>query len=927
MAGKKDMRLVVVESPTKAKTIRGFLPSGYRVAASMGHVRDLPEKATEIPPTLKGQEWARRLGVNVDADFEPLYVVPSKKAKVVSELKALLKDADELIVATDEDREGESIGWHLVQVLNPKVPISRIVFHEITPEAIRAALASPRQIDEDLVRAQETRRILDRLVGYTVSPLLWKKIKTGLSAGRVQSVAVRLLVQRERERRAFRSGTYWDLKATLLRGITPFSAVLATVGGKRVATGRDFDESTGRLKSAGVALLGEEQARALRERLEAAEWTVAETDEKPTVRRPYPPFTTSTLQQEANRKLRLSARETMQIAQQLYEKGLITYMRTDSVHLSDQAITAARSRIRGLYGDAYLSPQPRQFTTKSKGAQEAHEAIRPAGTEMRTVEELRLTGRDAALYDLIWKRTVASQMAEARLTYLTATLRADDATFRASGRRIDFPGFFRAYVEGSDDPEAALEDRDEPLPPLAPGDAVALRALEALSHTTQPPARYTEATLVKTLEAEGIGRPSTYASIIGTIVDRDYVERVSNQLVPTFTAFAVTGLLEKHFPHLVDTKFTARMEEELDEIAEGGAEWLPYLRDFFFGPEGLDETVKRGQEGIDPREASTVVLEGLPARVRIGRFGPFAEMGADGEMVTASLPEGIAPADLTAEQVEQLVRQKAAGPDVLGTDPKTGKPILLLQGRFGPYVQLGEAEEGSKAKPKRASLPKGMNPADATLEFALKLLSLPRTLGTHPETGKEIQAHVGRFGPYVVHEGDFRSLGKQDDVYTVDLARALELLSAPKGGRGQRAAIEPIRSLGPHPRDGEPVNLFEGRYGPYVKHGSVNASLPKGVAPESFTLEQAIPLLAERPTKKGARGRGGRAARTASKTASRRPVSKTPAKTAGKSADTAAKRPAAKSKTAKSARSAAAKTTARTASKSASKTAAKRPKK
>jgi len=930
MAGKKDTRLVVVESPTKARTIRSFLPAGYRVAASMGHVRDLPESATDIPPTLKGQEWAR-LGVNVEADFEPLYVVPAGKKKIVSELRQLLKDAGELIVATDEDREGESIGWHLVQVLNPRVPISRIVFHEITPEAIRAALESPRQIDEDLVRAQETRRILDRLVGYTVSPLLWKKIATGLSAGRVQSVAVRLLVNRERERRAFRSATYWDLKATLLRGITPFGAVLATVGGRRVATGRDFDESTGRLKSDDVVLLEKEDARALQDRLRAAAWRVAETDEKPTVRRPYPPFTTSTLQQEANRKLRLSARDTMRIAQRLYEEGLITYMRTDSVHLSDQAMKASRDRIRSLYGEPYLSPQPRQFTTKSKGAQEAHEAIRPAGTEMRTVEELRLTGVEAALYDLIWKRTVASQMAEARLTYLTATIQADDATFRASGRRVDFPGFFRAYVEGSDDPEAALEDRDEPLPPLAPGDEVALRTLEALSHATQPPARYTEATLVKTLEAEGIGRPSTYASIIGTIIDRGYVDRVSNTLIPTFTAFAVTGLLEKNFPHLVDTRFTARMEEELDEIAEGGAEWLPYLRDFFFGPEGLDETVRRGQEGIDPREASTVVLEGLPARVRIGRFGPFAEMGTDGELVTASLPEGIAPADLTAEQVEELVRAKTEGPDVLGTDPATAKPILLLQGRFGPYVQLGEAEEGSKVKPKRASLPKGMNPTDATLEFALKLLALPRTLGTHPETGKEIQANVGRFGPYVVHDGDFRSLTKQDDVYTVELPRALELLSQPKGGRGQRAAVEPLRTLGAHPRDGAPVLLFEGRYGPYVKHGDVNASLPKGTGPEEATLEQAIELLAAReaagpPAKKGRRG----AARPASKTAAKTPrAAKTPAKSAAKSADTAAKRPAAKSKTARSARSAAAKSTARTASRAAGKpvgkTAAKKP--
>jgi DNA topoisomerase-1 len=925
MAGKKETRLVVVESPTKAKTIRGFLPAGYRVAASMGHVRDLPESATDIPADLKGKEWAR-LGVNVDADFEPLYVVPAGKRKIVAELRALLKDAGELVVATDEDREGESIGWHLVQVLNPKVPVSRIVFHEITPEAIQEALRSPRQIDEDLVRAQETRRILDRLVGYTVSPLLWKKIASGLSAGRVQSVAVRLLVQRERERRAFRSATYWDLKATLLRGISPFTAVLTAVNGKRVAAGRDFDENTGRLKSDDVVLLDGEQARALQERLRASAWTVAETDEKPTVRRPYPPFTTSTLQQEANRKLRLSARDTMRIAQRLYEEGLITYMRTDSVHLSDQAIKASRSRIRSLYGDNYLSPQPRQFTTKSKGAQEAHEAIRPAGTEMRTVEELRLTGVEGALYDLIWKRTVASQMAEARLTYLTATIRAGDATFRASGKRIDFPGFFRAYVEGQDDPDAALEDREEPLPPLAKGDELALRELEALSHATQPPARYTEATLVKTLEQEGIGRPSTYASIIGTVIDRGYVERVSNQLVPTFTAFAVTGLLEKSFPHLVDTQFTAKMEEELDEIAEGQAQWLPYLRDFFSGPDGLDETVRKGQDSIDPREASTVILEDLGARVRIGRFGPFAEMEADGETYTASLPEGIAPADLTPEQVRQLVRAKAEGPDVLGDDPATGKPILMLQGRFGPYVQLGEAEEGSKAKPKRASLPKGMDPASVKLDFALQLLSLPRTLGTHPETKKEIQANVGRFGPYVVHDGDFRSLAKTDDVYTVDLDRALELISQPKGGRGQRAAIEPLRIVGAHPKDGEPVNLFEGRYGPYVKHGGVNASLPKGMGPDEITLEQAVTLLAEReaaaPVKKGARGRGGRAA---SKTT--RAAAKSGTKSA-KTADTAAKKSAAapKSRTAAAARKSAAKSTARTASKTAaSRTGARKP--
>jgi DNA topoisomerase-1 len=860
MAGKVRRRLVVVESPTKAKTIRGYLPAGYEVAASMGHVRDLPESASDIPANVKGKDWAR-LGVDVEHDFEPLYVVPAGKRKVVSELRALLKDADELVVATDEDREGESIGWHLVEVLKPRVPVSRIVFHEITPEAIRAALESPRQIDAEVVRAQETRRILDRLVGYTLSPLLWKKISSGLSAGRVQSVAVRLLVQRERERRAFRSGAYWDLKATLLAAESPFGAVLQSLGGKRVASGRDFDETTGRLKEAReVVLLDEAAARALVERLRPAAWRVAETEEKPSVRRPYPPFTTSTLQQEANRKLRLSARDTMRVAQRLYEEGYITYMRTDSVHLSGQAIGAARDRVKQLYGAPYLSPQPRQFTTKSKGAQEAHEAIRPAGTEMRTAEELRLSGQEARLYELIWMRTVASQMADARITQLTALIEAEDAVFRASGRRVDFAGFFRAYVEGQDDPDAALEDRDEPLPAFRRGDVLGLRELEALGHETQPPARYTEATLVKTLEAEGIGRPSTYASIIGTIIDRGYVERLGNALVPTFTAFAVTGLLEGHFPHLVDTRFTARMEEQLDEIAEGGAEWLPYLRDFFNGPEGLDALVRTGQEKIDARDASTVRLHDLVARVRIGKFGPFVEMeDGGGATVTASLPEGVAPADLTPEQVDELVRAKATGPDVLGTDPATGKPVLMLQGRFGPYVQLGEAEEDSKEKPRRASLPKGTAPAQMTLEQALKLLSLPRNLGNHPESGKEITAGVGRFGPFVVHDGDFRSLQPTDDVYTVDLPRAVELLSAPKAGR-TRTVVEPLRTVGPHPSDGEPVQLFAGRYGPYVKHGGTNASLPKGMEAEAVTIDQAVALLAERAAaapakKKSTRGR------------------------------------------------------------------------
>ncbi|MEB3321739.1 MAG: type I DNA topoisomerase, partial [Synechococcaceae cyanobacterium] len=569
--------LVIVESPTKARTIRGFLPGEFRVEASMGHVRDLPNSASEIPAAHKGEKWAS-LGVNTAEDFAPLYVVPKDKKKVVRELKEAIKGADRVLLATDEDREGESISWHLLQVLAPKVPVKRMVFHEITREAIGRALEQTRDLDMELVHAQETRRILDRLVGYTLSPLLWKKVAWGLSAGRVQSVAVRLLVQRERARRAFRSGSYWDLKARLAQQEAPFEARLTHVDGEKIAGGSDFDENTGALKEGSrVRLLDEAAAQALRAAVADAPWRVATVEEKPTVRRPVPPFTTSTLQQEANRKLRLSARETMRTAQGLYERGFITYMRTDSVHLSDQAIDAARSCVAGRYGNDFLSPKPRQFSTRARNAQEAHEAIRPAGESFRTPSETGLEGRDLALYDLIWKRTVASQMADARLTLLAVDLEAAGATFRASGKRIDFPGFFRAYVEGSDDPDAALEGQEVLLPPLAVGDAPACREVEALAHQTQPPARYSEAALVKTLEKEGIGRPSTYASIIGTIVDRGYATLQSNALTPTFTAFAVTALLEEHFPDLVDTGFTARMETTLDEISTGRVSWLPYL--------------------------------------------------------------------------------------------------------------------------------------------------------------------------------------------------------------------------------------------------------------------------------------------------------------------------------------------------------------
>ncbi|HLP91582.1 MAG TPA: type I DNA topoisomerase [Nostocaceae cyanobacterium] len=847
--------LVIVESPTKARTIRNYLPKTYRVEASMGHVRDLPQSASEIPAAVKAEKWAQ-LGVNIEADFEPVYVVPKDKKKVVTQLKDALKEADELILATDEDREGESISWHLYQLLKPKVPTKRMVFHEITQEAIQKALKNCRSIDEQLVRAQETRRILDRLVGYTLSPLLWKKIAWGLSAGRVQSVAVRLLVNRERQRRAFREGTYWDLKASLEQAKTPFTAQLVTLDGTKVANGSDFDPATGQIVAGrNVVLLSEAQARELRERLTGKTWTVTEMDERPVTRKPAPPFTTSTLQQEANRKLRLSARDTMRTAQSLYEQGYITYMRTDSVHLSDQAIAAARSCVEQLYGKQYLSPQPRQYTTKSKGAQEAHEAIRPAGSTFRTPQETGLSGRELALYDLIWKRTVACQMADSRQTQITVQLKVENAGFRSSGKRIDFPGFLRAYVEGSDDPEAALEDQEVILPALKVGDHPNCKKLEAVGHETQPPARYTEATLVKTLESEGIGRPSTYASIIGTIIDKGYAQLVNNALIPTFTAFAVTDLLEKHFPDIVDPSFTSKMEQTLDDIAEGQAKWLPYLQEFYLGEKGLETLVKEQENHIDANKARTVELENLAAKVRIGKYGPYIEVENGDGVVTASIPKDLTPADLDPKQVEVLLRQKTTGPDELGRHPETGEPIYVKIGTYGLYVQLGDKTE-ENPKPKQASLPKGVTIETATLEMAVGLLALPRTLGTHPATGGKIQASLGRFGPYVVHdqgkEGkDYRSIKAPDDVLTISLERALELLAEPKKGKTTSSKSKAaLRELGTHPEEGSPINIYDGPYGPYIKHGKTNVSLPEGQTVENITLAQALELLAAKTSTK-----------------------------------------------------------------------------
>lgn len=820
----------------------------------MGHIRDLPRDASEIPAKVKSEKWSS-LGVNVEADFEPLYVIPKDKKKVVSELKSALKEADELLLATDEDREGESISWHLLQVLKPKIPTRRMVFHEITDDAIHAALQKCREVDQRLVRAQETRRILDRLVGYTLSPLLWKKIAPSLSAGRVQSVAVKLLVQRERERLAFVQGSYWDLKAVLEKDNTSFESKLVTLEGKKLATGSDFDENTGQIvEGRDVVLLSETDARALQARLTGQSWAVANIEERPVTRKPAPPFTTSTLQQEANRKLRLSARETMRVAQSLYEKGYITYMRTDSVHLSKQAIAAARSCVETLYGSDYLSPKPRQYHTKSKGAQEAHEAIRPAGQTFRTPKETGLKSTELSLYELIWKRTVATQMAEARQTHITVDLTIATAGFRSSGKRIDFPGFFRAYVEGSDDPDAAIDDQEVILPVLQVGDQPNCQTLDAVGHETQPPARFTEASLVKVLEREGIGRPSTYATVIGTIIDRGYAQRLGNALQPSFTAFAVTDLLDKHFPDLVDVGFTARMEQTLDEISTGEAEWLPYLQEFYLGETGLDHLVKERESAIDSSEARTIRLDNIEATVRIGRFGPYVEAEHDQESVTASLPKDMTPADLTPEQIEVILKQKIEGPEKLGVHPETQEPIFVLLGSYGPYVQLGEVSESNK-RPKRTSLPKGLDPDQITLDQAVQLLALPRKLGDHPDTGAPVKVGLGRFGPYVVHDQgkdgkDYRSLKKDDSLFDIQLERALELLAMPKGTRGGRRTKEPLRVLGQHPEDETPVNIYEGPYGHYIKHNKTNVGLPEGQTVESMTLDLALELLA---TKEGAK--------------------------------------------------------------------------
>jgi DNA topoisomerase-1 len=852
-AGRK---LVIVESPTKSKKIQQYLPKGFTVDSCVGHIRDLPSSKADIPEEIRGKPWAD-FGVDVEHGFAPYYVTIPGKQKVISGLRSKLKAADELYLATDEDREGESISWHLVEALKPKVPVRRMVFNEITKDAIRRALEAPRDIDMDLVQAQETRRILDRLYGYALSPLLWKKVGGGLSAGRVQSVAVRLVVMRERERRAFVPATYWGLTALLDRS-GEFEARLVSVGGRRIATGKDFDKDTGQLAAGrDVLQLDEAKAKDLHKRLESAStvWTVADVVEQQRQSSPEAPFVTSTLQQEANNRLNLSARQTMQAAQRLFENGFITYMRTDSTSLSEEGIAGAQDAVKAEFGAEYLHPTKRTYEGKQqKGAQEAHEAIRPAGRDFVHPDKAGLSGVDLQLYRLIWMRTLACQMANERYTSTTVTVHALEAAFTASGKRVDFAGYRAAY--------GATEDEEGSLPALAKGDRPALRRLTAEGHETKPPARYTEASLVKAMVDERIGRPSTYAAILQTIQDRGYVVPKGKALVPTFTAFAVVGLLEKHFPKLIDLQFTADMEEKLDLIAAGEMPWVPFLEEFFLGPNGLQAEIERRMETIDPADARTIGLgKGFPFTVKIGRFGPYVEVEQGGERLSASIPESVTPDELDAATVERLLKAKAEGPKSLGEDPETGLPVLVLDGRFGPYYQLGEAEEGKGApKPRRASLPKGRTPDQATLEEGLFLLSLPKELGPHPQGGR-VLVGLGRFGPYVVWENgaakEYRSI-PPDRLRHVALSEALDLLAQPKKGRGGRGQATVLRELGPHPDDGKPVQILDGRYGPYVKHGDTNANVPRGTAVEAVTMEQAVAALAERaargpPAKKARR--------------------------------------------------------------------------
>ncbi|MFP5298832.1 MAG: type I DNA topoisomerase [Actinomycetota bacterium] len=847
--------LVIVESPAKAKTIAKYLGDGYIVESSIGHIRDLPATASEIPAAYKNEPWSR-LGVDVDNDFKPLYVVPSKKKDQVRKLKQLVKGADGVILATDEDREGESIAWHLLEVLSPTVPVKRMVFHEITKSAVQHALEHTRELDRRLVDAQEARRILDRLYGYEVSPVLWKKVGPKLSAGRVQSVATRLIVERERERMRFRAAEYWDIEGVFAAptdtGETTFGAKLLSVDGKRIASGKDDFSETGELIN-DVVVLDEGAATRLAEALHERPFQITSVEEKPYRRSPYPPFITSTLQQEAGNKLRFGSQRTMQIAQRLYENGYITYMRTDSTTLSGTAIAAARAQISQMYGDNYLPKSPRQFTRKVKNAQEAHEAIRPAGDRFRTPKELagELHGDELKLYDLIWKRTVASQMADAVGRSVSVRLEGEatsgeTAGFGASGTVITFPGYLKAYAHGEDEEEVGPDEAL--LPDLAEGQEVRATSLEPKGHATQPPPRYTEARLVKELEARGIGRPSTYASIIGTIQDRGYVWKKGSALVPSFIAFSVVGLMEGHFSRLVDYGFTALMEDDLDQIANGEKEQVPWLKRFYFGngDPGLKDVVSSRLEEIDAKEVNSIPLgtdtQGRDIIVRVGKYGPYLQRGDD----TASIPDDLPPDELTIEKATEILEAPSDDRE-LGTDPETGLPVFVKAGRYGPYFQLGELEEGSKTKPKTASLFKDMDPKTVTLEDALRLLSVPRAVGTDPADGEVIEALNGRYGPYLKKGKDTRSLETEDQIFTVTLDQALALFAQPKT-RGRRSQTV-IKELGDDPTTGKPMSIKDGRFGPYITDGETNVSVPRGVSPETISPERASDMLAEKRAK------------------------------------------------------------------------------
>ncbi len=858
-------KLVIVESPAKGRTISGYLGSDYDVEASIGHIRDLPQPS-ELPADMKKGPYGR-FAVNVDSDFEPYYVVAPDKKKKVAELKKLMKDADELLLATDEDREGEAIAWHLYEVLKPKIPVKRMVFHEITPEAIARALEQPRELDLQLVDAQESRRILDRLVGYEVSPLLWRKVAPGLSAGRVQSVATRLVVDRERERMAFRAVSYWDVTGEFAKDSEEFQAKLVKLDGARIATGKDFTdqgELTAKSLADGVKILGEEDARTIAESAVGAPAAVSSVETKPYTRRPAAPFTTSTLQQEASRKLRMSARDTMRTAQGLYENGYITYMRTDSTNLSDQAINAARNQVAEIYGKEYLPAKPRLYATKSKGAQEAHEAIRPAGDHFRTPAQVKgqLTGAQFNLYELIWKRTVASQMADAKGQ--TASVRlvvsaAQEAEFAASGTVMTFPGFMAAYKESSDARRYADKgaEKDARLPELAEGEMIAVKSAEPDGHETQPPPRYTEASLVKKMEDLGIGRPSTYAATISTITDRGYVEHRGQALVPTWTAFSVVRLLEEHLPDLVDFDFTAAMETELDRIAAGQERRTEYLSRFWRGSDdqaGLEGKVESLGD-IDARAINSIDLgEGFV--LRVGRFGPYIqEIDENGvDQRRASVPVGVAPDELDAKLARELVENAGASGRELGVDPATNHMIIAKAGRFGPYI-TEEIPEGEVAltptgrpskrapKPRTASLFQSMDLETVTLEQALQLLSLPRVVGEID--GEEVLAQNGRYGPYITKGKDSRSLASEAEIFSLNIDEAAALFAQPKQRRGA-VAKPPLKELGVDPVSEKPVVLKDGRFGPYVTDGITNASLRRDDDPNQITNERAFELLADR---------------------------------------------------------------------------------